>query len=73
MIAVTILCVGKLKERYWTEACEEYAKRLKGSCQFRIAEVEEERMPDKFSPAHIRHTLETEGQRLLAAIPQKTF
>lgn len=73
MIAVTILCVGKLKERYWTEACEEYAKRLKGSCQFRIAEVEEERMPDKFSPAHIRHTLEKEGQRLLAAIPKGAF
>ena len=70
MIGITILCVGKLKERYWTEACEEYAKRLKGFCQFRIVEVEEERISDKPLPAHIRSTLEKEGQRLLSAVPK---
>ncbi len=73
MLAVTVLCVGRLKERWWTEACEEYGKRLKGSCQFRIVEVEEERMPDKAAAAHIRHTLEKEGQRLLDALPKGAF
>ncbi len=70
MLNITLLCVGKLKERYWTEACEEYAKRMKGLCQFRLVEVDEERMPDKGGGTHIRHVLEKEGQRLLAAVPK---
>lgn len=70
MLSMTLLCVGKLKERYWTEACEEYAKRMKGFCQFRMIEVDEERMPERFNDTHIRHTLEKEGQRLLAAVPK---
>ena len=64
---VQILCVGKLKESYWREACAEYAKRLKAFCTFSIVELPESRLPDDPSPALIEKALEEEGEKLLAA------
>ena len=43
MITVTIICVGKLKEKYWRDACAEYSKRMKAFCHFSIIEVDEEK------------------------------
>lgn len=73
MMNVSIICVGKLKERYWTDACSEYSKRLRGSCNFSIVEVEEEKIPDVPSPANIKNTLEKEGKRILSAVPKGAF
>lgn len=70
MLHVTVLCVGKLKERYWREACDEYAKRLSSFCKFRLIEVAEERLPDNPSAAQIDATLQAEGERLLAQVPK---
>ena len=69
MLGVTIICVGKLKEKYWTEACQEYAKRLQSFCRFRIIEVDEERLGDAPSEAQIRQTLMKEGKRITGAVP----
>lgn len=69
MLSCTVLCVGKLKEAYLRDACEEYLKRLQSFCKPRIVEVEEERLPDNPSPALIRKALEAEGVRLLERIP----
>ena len=66
---VTVLCVGKLRESYWREACAEYQKRLQGFCRLSVWEVEEERLPDAPSPAQITAALEAEGKRLLSKIP----
>lgn len=66
---VTVLCVGKLKESFWREACAEYQKRLGGFCRLSLVEVEEERLPDAPSPAQIAAALEAEGKRLLSKIP----
>lgn len=41
MIAINIVCVGTLKEKYWVSAIEEYSKRLKLFCNFKIIEVKE--------------------------------
>lgn len=70
MLNVTILCVGKLKEKYWTEACGEYSKRMKGFCHFSIVEADEEKLPDNPSPAQIENTLQKEGRRLLSKLPK---
>lgn len=67
MMNVQILCVGKLKESYWREACAEYAKRLKAFCSFSIVELPESRLPDDPSQALIDKALEEEGEKLLAA------
>ena len=47
MQKVTVLCVGKLKERFYMDAAAEYAKRLSRFCQLEIVELPEERLPDK--------------------------
>ena len=69
MLNVTLLCVGKLKEAYWRDACSEYAKRLGAFCKFRLVEVAEERLPDNPSNAQIATTIEMEGKRILDQIP----
>ncbi len=66
MLSIQILCIGKLKEKYWKEACAEYAKRLSGFCRFSIVELEESRVPENPSQAQIDHALKEEGARILA-------
>lgn len=63
---VTILCVGKLKEKYWADACAEYAKRLSAFCSFRIVELPESRLPDSPSAAQIDAALAEEGNKILS-------
>ena len=70
MLNVTLLCVGKLKEAYWRDACAEYEKRLGAFCRFRLIEVAEERLPDNPSAAQISATIEAEGKRLLDQMPK---
>ena len=70
MLNVTLLCVGKLKEAYWRDACAEYEKRLGAFCRFRLVEVAEERLPDNPSGAQIAATVEAEGKRLLEQLPR---
>jgi len=70
MLNITLLCVGKLKETYWRDACAEYEKRLGAFCRFRLIEVAEERLPDNPSGAQIAATIEAEGKRILEQIPK---
>ena len=67
---VRILCVGKLKERYLSDACAEYIKRLGAYCRPEIVELPESRLPDNPSPAEIEACLELEGAEILAKIPK---
>lgn len=69
MLRITILCVGKLKEKYLRDAVGEYSKRLGAFCKLNIVELGEEKTPEKASPAQIAHTIEAEGERILAKIP----
>lgn len=71
--SVTILAVGKLKERYLREACAEYAKRLQGFCRFSIEEINEYRLPDNPSDAQIEAGLEKEGKDILSRIPAGAY
>lgn len=65
---ITILCVGKIKERYWNEAIAEYTKRLSRYCSLQIREMADEATPDNASPALEAQILDTEGRRLLKYI-----
>ena len=53
MFDITLITVGKLKEKFYLSATAEYEKRIKGYCQFRIIELPEYRLPDNPSPAEI--------------------
>ena len=67
---VRILCVGKLKERYLSDACAEYIKRLGAYCRPEIVGLPESRLPANPSPAEIEACLEREGAEILAKIPK---
>jgi rRNA large subunit m3Psi methyltransferase RlmH len=67
MLTVYLICVGKLKEAYWKDACAEYEKRLRAFCSFFILELPECRLPDNPSDAQIRAALKTEGDAILSA------
>ncbi len=67
---VMILCVGKIKERYFTDAIAEYAKRLSKYCNFEIIEVMDEKTPENASMASVVQILEKEGKRLLDKIKE---
>lgn len=62
---IDVLCVGKLKERYFTAAAEEYRKRLGRYCRLEVREVPDEPAPENASPAQAEQVKEAEGKRLL--------
>ena len=65
MMNVTIISVGKLKEKYLRDAIAEYSKRLQAFCNFRIIELDESRLSEKPSQREIEQALETEGKNIL--------
>ena len=63
-----LLCVGKLKEKYWRDACAEYLKRLTRYGQVELIEVPDAPEPAHASPGADAQVLHIEGERLLAKI-----
>ena len=62
---IRIVCIGKLKERYWSEAVEEYSKRLSRYCELEIVQLKEARLPDRASLADEQNVIFEEGQSIL--------
>jgi len=69
MINVQIICVGKLKEKFYTDAAAEYAKRLSAYCRLQITELPEERLPQDPSRAQIDAALKKEADAIRSKIP----
>ena len=46
MLSVRVICVGKLGEKFWKQACDEYVKRLQGYCRPEVIELPEQKLPD---------------------------
>ena len=69
MLTVNIICIGKLKETYWREACAEYQKRLSAFCRLQIIELNEVRTPAEPSAAQIAQVVEREGEQIIARLP----
>jgi len=70
---ITVICIGKLKEKYWTAAIDEYSKRLKGYCSLDIIELKEARLPDKAGPAEELAVKEAEGEEILKRIKDNQY
>lgn len=69
MQKVTIICTGKLKEKFYLDAAAEYAKRLRRFCTLTILELPEERLPESPSPAQIEAALAREADAVRAKLP----
>ena len=65
---ITILCVGKIKEKFYRDAIEEYAKRLTRYCKLEIIEVADEKTPDGASATEEMQIRQKEGERVLARL-----
>ena len=70
MQKITVLCVGKLKEKFYLDATAEYAKRLSRYCKLDILELPESRLPEEPSPAQIQQALDAEAAAITAKLPK---
>ncbi|MGN0298449.1 MAG: 23S rRNA (pseudouridine(1915)-N(3))-methyltransferase RlmH [Lachnospiraceae bacterium] len=70
---ISIICPGKIKEKYWNMAIDEYSKRLSRYCKLEIIEVADEKTPDGASQMVEESIKEKEGQRILAKIPEGAY
>ena len=73
MFDITLIVMGKLKEKFYLSAAEEYQKRLKGYCAFKIVELPEHRLPEDPSPAEIQAGLDKEAELIFAKIPKNSW
>ena len=70
---VTIIAVGKLKERFLKEGIGEYTKRLSRFCDLQLGEVEDEQAPDSLSPAQEEQIKKKEALRIVSKLKEGTF
>lgn len=70
---ITVLCVGKIKEKYFTLGIEEYAKRLSRYCKLEIIEVPDEKTPDNASENEELQIKAKEGDKLLRYIKDNAY
>lgn len=70
MPEITLITIGKLKEKFYISAAQEYAKRLSGYCKFTLLELPECRLPEDPSPAEIAAGLEKEAEEIFSKIPK---
>ena len=70
MQKVTVLCVGKLKEKFYLEAVAEYSKRLQRHCRLEILELPEQRLPESPVQGEIDAALEKEAAAIREKLPK---
>ena len=70
MFDITLICMGKLKEKFYLSAAEEYLKRLKGYCRFQLIELPEYRLPEDPTPTEITAGLDKEAEQIQGKIPK---
>ena len=70
MFEITLIAMGKLKEKFYLSAAAEYEKRMKGYCSFKLIELPEVRLPEDPSPAEIASGLEKEADLIFGKIPK---
>ena len=73
MFDITLICMGKLKEKFYLDGAKEYEKRLKAYCNFHLIELPESRLPEDPSPAEITAGLEKEADLILGKIPKGSW
>ena len=70
MFSITLICMGKCKDKFYIAAAEEYAKRMKAYCDFKLVELPEFRLPEDPSEAEIANGLAREAEAIRKAIPK---
>ena len=70
MQKVNVICVGRLKERFYIDAAAEYMKRLQAFCDLSVIELAEQRLGDAPADAQIERALALEAEAIRAKLPK---
>ena len=70
---ITLITVGKIKEKYFTDAIAEYMKRLSRYCKPEIVQVADEKTPENAALAVEKQVKDTEGERILRHVAEDAF
>lgn len=70
---ISIITIGKLKEKYLTDGVQEFVKRLRPYCSLEVVELPENSLSEGFSAAQLRKHLETEGEKALRMVADKAY
>lgn len=73
MLSVRLICVGKMRERFYIDAFAEYAKRLRAYCKLDCVELTEQRLSEQPSQKEIHAALETESADIMKNIPPDAY
>ena len=73
MLYVKLICVGKMRERFYLDAFAEYRKRLQCYCRLELCEIGEQRLPDAPSEKEIAAALEKEAEEIVRTIPPDAY
>lgn len=73
IMKITILCVGKIKEKFYTQAIDEYSKRLSKYCKLEIIQVQDEKTPDNASDVVEDNIKKKEAERILKNIKDDAY
>lgn len=70
MLNITLICVGKMREKHYIAAFQEYEKRLGAYCRFSLTELPEQRLPERPAEKEIDAALEKEARAILEHVPK---
>ena len=73
MLSVKIICVGRMREKYFTDAFQEYARRLSAYCSFKCTELQEIRLPDHPGDKDISAALDKEALAIIKELPKDGY
>lgn len=73
MLKISIVCVGKIKEKYLNDGIAEFSKRITPFAKMEVISINEEKMPAEPSEAEKQQVLQKETERLIAAIPNVDY
>lgn len=73
MIHINVVCVGKIKEKFFKEAIDEYSKRLQKYCVLNIIEVPDKNLPDKLNDSYISQIVDFESSLLLSKLHSSDY
>lgn len=73
MFSITVIAMGKLKEKFYLSAAQEYKMRLGAYCKFQVLELSEYRLPDHPSETEIQIGLAKEAETIRAKIPKGSW
>ena len=70
---IKLICIGKLKEKYWKDAVIEYSKRIGGYAKVSITELKEVKLPNNPSEADEKNVIIKEGHEILSCVNQNDY